>query len=105
MAGQGVPERERARRDLGRRTGPGLPGTLMNGAGPLFGAVSLIVFLVSPSRPVQSAALFYCALVGLSWLWSRYLRRSVTVERTVSRLRVPRNERLELVILARNNFV
>lgn len=74
----------------------------MNGAGPLLAAVALIAFLVSPSRPIQSAALFYLLLVGLSWLWSRHLRESLTVERTVSRLRVPRNERLELVILARN---
>jgi len=62
----------------------------------------LVAFLCVPSRPVQALGLFEFAVIGLSWAYSARIRKSFSAERTVRALRVPRNDRLELVILATN---
>lgn len=74
----------------------------MNSGATILAAVGLVVFLVVPSRPAQAWGLFQFTVVFVSWLWSRHLRESFTAERTVRALRVHRNDRLELVILATN---
>lgn len=74
----------------------------MKAGATVLAAVGLIAYLVVPYRPVQAWGLFQFIIVFASWLWSRRLRESFAAERTVRELRVPRNDRLELVILATN---
>ncbi len=62
----------------------------------------LVAFLCVPFAPVQWLGIFEFTVIALSWAWSARVRAGFTAERTVSELRVPRNDRLELVILATN---
>lgn len=62
----------------------------------------LIVFLFTPAPPLRALGLFEFLITALGWAWSRHNLKSFSARRTVSSLRVPRNDRLELVILAAN---
>ncbi len=62
----------------------------------------LACFLFATNGPLRALGMFEFAVTALCWAYSRHCQASFTARRTVSSLRVPRNDRLELVILASN---
>lgn len=62
----------------------------------------LAAFLFIPFAPLRALGLFEFATAALAWGYSLRARSAFSASRTVNALRVPRNDRLELVILAEN---
>jgi len=69
---------------------------------PLTLALLLVLVLFFPLRILQFVALLYIAVIGLSYLYSRIVRRFVTVRRKDRILRTHRFEPLEIVLILEN---